>query len=87
MKRLSYCLVRRRSCRWYVLLAQAILEYEKEHASKAEKSIWKTLKAFVGKNFQTIIIVALLFYALGGAKLFENMIGKMFSEHVTAEKV
>jgi hypothetical protein len=65
-----------------LMIAQAILEYDKERSAKAEKSMWKTLKTFVGKNFQTIIIVALLFYALGGAKLFDNMIGKMFSVQI-----
>jgi hypothetical protein len=65
-----------------LMIAQALMEYEKERSAKAEKSMWNTLKSFVVKNFQTIIIVALLFYALGGARLFENMIGKMFSVQI-----
>jgi hypothetical protein len=65
-----------------LMIAQAILEYDKERAAKAENSMWRTLKSFVAKHFQTIIIVALLFYALGGAKLFENVIGRMFSVQI-----
>jgi hypothetical protein len=65
-----------------LMIAQAILEYDKERAAKADKTMWNTLKSFVTKHFQTILIIALLIYALGGAKLFENIIGKMFSVQI-----
>ena len=65
-----------------LLIAQALAAYEQERSKQAGKTIWNTAKVFVTKHFQTIIIVALLFYALGGFKLFENVIGKMFSVQI-----
>lgn len=66
-----------------ILVAEAIAEYEKKRATN---SIFNNVKSFVVKHFQTICIVALLFYSLGGIsggiKLFENVIGKMFDVQV-----
>jgi hypothetical protein len=65
-----------------LLIAQALAEYEQERSKQAGKTMWNTAKVFVTKHFQTIFILALLFYALGGMKLFENIIGKMFSVQI-----
>jgi hypothetical protein len=66
-----------------LLIAQAISEHEKQ---RTEKSTLNMLKTFVVKNFQTIFIIALLLYALGGFslfnKMFDNIIGKMFSVQI-----
>jgi hypothetical protein len=62
-----------------LLIAEAIAEFEKK---RSEKTTWNTVKSFVVKNFQMIFIVALLFYALGGFKFFENVIGKIFSVQI-----
>jgi hypothetical protein len=68
-----------------LLIADAIAEYDKRYAEKSVLNVFNvfgTFKAFVIKHFQTIIIVFLMVYAFGGAKLFENFIGKMFTVQV-----
>jgi hypothetical protein len=65
-----------------LLITEAIAEYEKRQADKSVFAVFGTFKAFVIRHFQVIIIVFLMLYAFGGAKLFENFIGKMFTVQV-----
>ncbi|GHT26838.1 hypothetical protein FACS18942_05050 [Planctomycetales bacterium] len=57
-------------------ILRIIAEYDKQ---QIENSAWNKFKKFVRANFQTIIIFILLFYTIGGFRLFENFIGKFFN--------